>query len=54
MNIAVIGMGAVGMFVAHHLARIGLDVTGYVRREEQRIELEKNGIQLDEIGRAHV
>lgn len=47
MNIAVIGMGAVGMFVAHYLARIGLDVTGYVRREEQRIELEKNGIQLD-------
>ncbi|MFC0014248.1 MULTISPECIES: ketopantoate reductase family protein [Allobacillus] len=46
MNIAVIGMGAVGMFMAHHMAKNGLNVTGYVRREEQLAELKEKGIQL--------
>ncbi|MBR7552788.1 ketopantoate reductase family protein [Allobacillus sp. GCM10007491] len=47
MNIAVIGMGAVGMFMTHHIAKSGLDVTGYVRREDQLVELKEKGVQLD-------
>nr|WP_289037256.1 2-dehydropantoate 2-reductase [uncultured Allobacillus sp.] len=47
MNIAVIGMGAVGMFMTHHIAKSGLDVTGYVRRVDQLVELKEKGVQLD-------
>ncbi|MDV2582538.1 2-dehydropantoate 2-reductase [Alkalibacillus haloalkaliphilus] len=46
MNIGVIGMGAVGMLVAHQLESNGHHVTCYVRREEQLKQLKQSGISL--------
>ncbi|MDQ0350513.1 2-dehydropantoate 2-reductase [Alkalibacillus filiformis] len=48
MNIGVIGMGAVGMLVAHQLVSNGHHVTCYVRREEQLKQLKQTGISLVE------
>ena len=44
MNIGVIGLGAVGMFVAAELSKHH-EVTGYARRHEQIEKIHINGIQ---------
>ncbi|WP_170158462.1 2-dehydropantoate 2-reductase [Aquisalibacillus elongatus] len=46
MNIGVIGLGAVGLFIASSLAKRH-EVTGYVRREEQANEIKDQGIIVD-------
>lgn len=52
MNIGIIGMGAVGMFIAHRLSSQGFAVTGYVRRNDQKTDLDRHGIHMmDEVVR---
>ncbi|WP_188205714.1 2-dehydropantoate 2-reductase [Alkalibacillus aidingensis] len=46
MNIAVVGTGAIGMFVAHQLSSMGDDLTCYCRRVDQKDQIEQYGIRL--------
>ncbi|WP_411955375.1 ketopantoate reductase family protein [Alkalibacillus sp. S2W] len=47
MSVGVIGIGALGLFVAHELSQMGYSVTCYVKREDQKITLDREGIQKD-------
>ncbi|GAA0460534.1 2-dehydropantoate 2-reductase [Alkalibacillus silvisoli] len=47
MNVGVVGMGAVGMFVAYQLSYYGHNVTCYVRRDQQLDQLKQFGITVD-------
>ncbi|MDQ0159192.1 ketopantoate reductase family protein [Alkalibacillus salilacus] len=48
MSVGVIGIGAVGLFVAHELSQMRYSVTCYVKREDQKATLEREGIQKDD------
>lgn len=51
MGIVIVGAGSVGLLLGSYLAESGIDVTMFVRREEQRKIIEQEGIRrLNEDG----
>lgn len=54
MGIVIIGAGSVGLLVASYLAESGLEVTMFVRREEQEDLINRQGIRrINEDGTEH-